>query len=306
VDSRGATGSVAKTLSGALDRVSFLRAVFKSPPALYLVRTIRASQALCDRPRFVALQLAPSRAAAHRLRDSGLRVYLRHRTRDIDIFREVFDTGYGPSVYEPPASLAALLDAKNAPTVLDLGANIGLFGLYALGRWPDARIRSFEPDPGNLPLLNRAILANDLQRQWTVADAAVANHAGSTLFVAGLFAESQLAAVADTAPRAPDATPLQLGRKVVVRTVDLFAEDHDVDLMKMDIEGAEWSILTDPRMSSLGADVIVLEWHTSGCPEPDPRAAAVRLLRTAGYTDLQETHVLSHTGLVWARRGDNR
>ncbi|MGA2454046.1 MAG: FkbM family methyltransferase [Solirubrobacteraceae bacterium] len=294
---------MAKALSRAIDRSAALRAIFKSPPALHLVRTVRASRAVSEPLRFIALQLVSERAAEHRLTGSGLRVHLRHRTRDVDIFKEVFDTGYGPGVYEPPAPVAAALDAKAAPTMLDLGANIGLFGLYALGRWPGARIHSFEPDPANLPLLRRAVLANQLEHRWRVAGVAVANQAGALPFLAGLFAESQLAAVAGTAARAPGAASLQDGETIMVPTVDLFEQDHDVDLLKIDIEGGEWSILTDPRLASLNANVIVLEWHTSGCPERDPRAAAARLLRAAGYSEQQEAHDLGHTGLVWAWRG---
>jgi FkbM family methyltransferase len=252
--------------------------------------------------RFLALELATRRLAAHRLAGSGLTVYLRHRTRDIDIFKEVFGSEFGPNGYEPPAPVAGVLDAKPAPTALDLGANIGLFGLYALGRWPGMTLRSFEPDPTNLALLERVIASNDLRDRWTVADVAVANHNGATPFLAGLFAESQLASLADPATQPPSSASLEDGETVVVRTVDLFGEQHDVDLIKMDIEGAEWSILADPRLPSLNAEVIVLEWHKSGCPEPDPRAAATRLLRTAGYVNQQETQTLSHTGVVWGWR----
>jgi FkbM family methyltransferase len=286
--------------------------------ARYLRRMVRASRSLDAPLRFVALQLAPPRTAEHRLKSSGLTVYLRHRTRDIDIFKEVFGTEFGPNGYEPPAPLAAALDARcsGAPAgadeksgaaggparALDLGGNIGLFGLYALGRWPDISVHSFEPDPSNLPMIRRAVAGNALERRWTVTGAAVSNEEGSLPFVSGLFAESQLAAVADPASQPPDSASLDDGRTVDVPVVDLFELDHRVALLKIDIEGAEWAILADPRMRELQAEVIVLEWHVSGCPEPDPRAAAVRMLAEAGYTQQRQTQNLSHTGVVWAWR----
>jgi len=269
-----------------------------------LRRTITAAKQVRAPLRFVTLELGSRRLAAHRLRDSGLTVYLRHRTHDLDIFKEVFGTEFGPKGYEPPAPVAATLDSRPAPTALDLGGNIGLFGVYALGRWPAMTLRSFEPDPTNLPLLERAIDANDLGGRWTVDAVAVANRAGALPFLAGLFAESQLTSLTDPATRVPASTPLEDGERIMVRTIDLFEEDHDVDLIKVDIEGAEWSILTDPRLPGLGADAIVLEWHRSGCPEPDPRAAASRLLRAAGYAHQQETQSLSHTGVVWGWRDE--
>lgn len=289
-------------LRGAVGRSALLRALVRSGPVQYLVRTRRAARAVREPLRFTVLQLGSRRTAGYRLGDSGLRVYLRHRTRDVDIFREIFGTGYGANSYEPPAEVAAALDANGSPKVLDLGGNIGLFGAYILGRWPGARIRSFEPDPTNLPMLGRVIGENDLGARWSVAEVAVSNQAGELPFVSGLFAESQLADVGDPGEREPDAAQLQDGRQITVRTVDLFEEGHDVDLMKIDIEGGEWSILTDPRLADLGADVIVLEWHASGCPDPDPRATALRLLDAAGYTRVEEYENFEHRGLLWAWR----
>ncbi|MGO9488728.1 MAG: FkbM family methyltransferase [Solirubrobacteraceae bacterium] len=294
-----------RRLGELIRRTPLLGSLAASSPAQYLVRTVRAARAVDEPFRFTVLQLSPPRTARYRLRDSGLTVFLRHRTRDVDIFKEVFGTGYGANSYDPPEPVAAALAGRPRPAVLDLGGNIGLFGAYAIGRWPGATVHSFEPDPSNLPILERVIAVNGLQRRWTVSPVAVAARVGEMPFVAGLFAESQLAAVAETAPdaeRGAQAAALEDGRTIAVRVVDLFEQDHDVDLMKMDIEGGEWSILTDPRLAELRADAIVLEWHAVGCPEPDPRAATIGLLRSAGYTEIEETEDLGHRGVLWAWR----
>jgi FkbM family methyltransferase len=282
--------------------VPWLRKVVGSRRAQYLIRTARAARAVREPLRFTALQLSPPRTATYQLHDSGLRIYLRHRTRDVDIFKEIFGTGYGPNSYEPPAAIAAALDAAGSPSIVDLGGNIGLFGVYVLGRWPRATVRSFEPDPTNLPLLERVIAVNELGDRWSVANVAVANEVGELPFLAGLFAESQLAAVADPTTKTPDAARIEDGETIVVPTVDLFEQDVHASLIKIDIEGGEWSILTDPRMRTLDADAIVLEWHASGCPEPDARATAMRLLREAGYERMEESENFHHRGLLWAWR----
>jgi FkbM family methyltransferase len=282
-----------------------LRKVVGARRAQYLIRNARAARAVRESLRFTALQFGPPRTSAYRLRDSGLRIYLRHQTRDVDIFKEIFGTGYGPNSYEPPAAIAAALDAAGSPSILDLGGNIGLFGVYVLGRWPRATVRSFEPDPTNLPMLERVIAVNELGDRWSVASVAVANQVGELPFLSGLFAESQLAAVADPTSKAPDAARIEDGETIMVATVDLFEQDVHANLMKMDIEGGEWSILTDPRMRELDADAIVLEWHASGCPEPDARATAMRLLREAGYVRMEESENFANRGLLWAwRAGD--
>jgi FkbM family methyltransferase len=252
--------------------------------------------------RFTALQLAgPRRESTYRLRESGLTVHLRHRTRDLAIFKEIFGANAWPSVYEPPAAVEAIVTAAHEPRVLDVGANLGLFGVFAVGRW-GASVESFEPDPGNVPLLQRTIADNGLQSRWRLHEVAVSNRNGELPFVSGLFAESQLSGVGDPTARAEGAVSLSEGRTISVPVVDLFEADHDVELLKIDIEGAEWAILADPRMSGLKARAIVLEWHAMGCPGPDPHATAVRLLTAAGYETHDDGETPGATGMLWAWR----
>lgn len=307
---------MAKGARNAIDRVAPLRTVIKSRPAQHMIQTARGARVVREPLRFAALQFGRPRVGIYHLRDSGLEILLRHRTRDIDILNEIFGGTAARHSYEPPAAVGSILDANPSPRILDLGANIGLFGAYVLSRWPHSSIRSFEPDPTNLRLLTRTIAANELDGRWSVADVAVANRAGQTSFAAGLFADSHLVVVTDqptTSDRgvAKDAVAEdgsaahENGQTITLRTVDIFEEDHDVDLMKMDIEGGEWSILTDTRFGSLRADILVLEWHARGCPEPDAHATTIRLLRAAGYGGLKEVECGRDNGLLWAWR-ENR
>jgi FkbM family methyltransferase len=284
---------IADWLRSAIDRWPLLRRVVKSPTGQHLVQTARGARVVHEPLRFAVRQLGPPRPAEYRLRGSGLRIFVRHQTLDVLVINEIFGGTGGQYAYDPPPALAALLAGERPLKVMDLGGNIGLFGAFALGRWPHAEIHSFEADPANARLLSRVVGANGLQSSWSVADVAVANYDGEMSFVAGLFGESHLASASDE--------PAE-GAKVSVRTVDIFKQDHDVDLMKMDIEGGEWSILEDPRLPSLKADVIVLEWHARGCAEPDPRAAAARLLRAAGYGNVEEVEVGTYAGVLWAWR----
>jgi FkbM family methyltransferase len=296
---------IADAFRKAIDRVPLLRRMVKSPIGQHLVQTERGARVVREPLRFSVAQLGLSRAGQYRLRSSGLRVFLRHEnvlaaagaagspTGDVHILNEIFGGTSGQYAYDPPSALVAVFDAKPPRKVMDLGGNVGLFGADALGRWPSATIHSFEPDPSNLLVLRRVVAANGLEDRWSVTDAAVANYKGVMTFVADLFADSHLATATDEPASA---------NTVTVRTVDLFEQDHDVDLMKMDIEGGEWSILTDARLSDLKADALVLEWHARGCPEPDPRAAAARLLREAGYGHIEEVEVATYNGVLWAWR----
>jgi FkbM family methyltransferase len=298
----GACSMIATGLRKTIDRIPVLRAMVKSRLGQHLIQTVRGAGSVREPLRFAALQLGPQRAAGYRLRDSDLKIFIRHQTHDIHIFLEIFGGSRGSKGYEPPANVASALDANPSPTVLDLGGNIGLFGAYVLGRWPRATIRSYEPDPTNLPMLTRVIADNELEGRWSLDDVAVANHDSEMTFVAGLSALSHLAVTGGPVAAQADSARPDQAQTVKVRTVDIFEENHGVDLLKMDIEGGEWSILTDNRLSSLRADVLVLEWHASGCPDPDPHATAVRLLRAAGYDQMEEVEVFEHRGVLWAWR----
>jgi FkbM family methyltransferase len=280
-----------------MSRVTVLRRVTKSRLGQHLIQTVRGARVVDEPLRFVALQLGTRRTAGYRLRDSGLRIFLRHQTRDVHILNEIFGGTAGRNSYEPPGAVVSELDASASPTVLDLGANIGLFGAYVLSRWPRAVIHSFEPDPANVGMLTRTIVANRLQRRWSVADVAVTNQDGEMAFASGLCADSHLVY---------GSPALKSSQTIMVSTVDFFTQDHGVDLVKMDIEGGEWAILDDSRMAGLGADVLVIEWHARGCPDPDPHAATIRLLRAAGYRWLEEVEWGKDNGLLWARRETSR
>lgn len=293
-------------MKNAIERVAVLRSTVRSRSGQYLVQTARGARLVREKLRFVVRQLGPARAGRYRLRDSGLHIFLRHGrlfaggraappTGDVQILIDIFGGRGGHYGYEPPPAVAAALGERSAIRVLDLGANIGLFGAYVFGRWPGASIQSYEPDPANLRILTRTIAANALKDRWALAAVAAANYAGEMTFVAGMFAESHPLTITDGTPAPSEQT-------ITVRAVDIFEQDHDVDLMKIDIEGGEWAILTDPRLAALGAEFLIIEWHERGCPEPDARAAAARLLRAAGYGGQEEVEVSSHKGALWAWR----
>lgn len=287
-----------------IERFPALKSLVKSPLGQYLVQTTRGARVVREPLRFAALQLRPSRVAGYRLRRGELRIFVRHGTRDVHILNEIFGGTGARDCYEPPLAVARALAGNPAPKILDLGANVGLFGAYALHRWPGAEIQSFEPDPTNLRMLGRLIADNELERRWSVTPAAVAGSNGEMSFESGLLADSHLLAgsagaraVATQGSRVEAAS-----RTITVRATDLFEQDHDVHLMKMDIEGGEWPILSDPRFARLKADVLVLEWHARGCPEQDARAAALRMLGEGGYTGVEEIASTDSNGVLWAWR----
>lgn len=91
----------------------------------------------------------------YRLRGIGW-VQIRHRSRDTDILREIFGPRSGG--YRPPRPMMPLL--RGPIRVLDLGGNIGLFGMYAFARWQITSLTSLEPDPTNYGILANVVALN--------------------------------------------------------------------------------------------------------------------------------------------------
>jgi FkbM family methyltransferase len=215
----------------------------------------------------------------YRLRHGGAELHLRRRSRDLDILAEIF----AARSYEPPAEVAPLLEGPLR--IADLGGNVGLFGTWAFERWEVTSLVSYEPDPANAELLSATA------RQfpsWEINQVAVGHAAGSLRFAAGMLSESRAATEGEDSVEVP--------------VIDFFKEP-DADLVKIDIEGAEWPLLSDSRLAKLTARVIVMEWHALGCPEPDPPETASRLLERAGYDrQLSIPGRFPSCGTLWAWR----
>jgi FkbM family methyltransferase len=172
--------------------------------------------------------------------------------------------------------------------ILDLGGNIGLFVAYCKDRWPTAHITTVEPDPDNLELLERTAAENG--GISVIAGCATARD-GHERFMPGLLAESYVARGATDA-----------GGTIQVPSVDALRLAQSADLVKLDIEGSEWEILADPRLHSLSAPALVMEWHDKQCPHPDPRQAAQSALRNAGFEVVAERIPTPNSGTIWALR----
>jgi FkbM family methyltransferase len=270
------------------ERARALAAHPRIVPATALVlraRTVR-------RPwRFALRELAGRRGLVlHPLRASGARVGVRHGTGDVVTLGEIFHE----RDYEPPAPVAARLDGHPAPRLVDLGANVGMFGAQALARWPAATCTGYEPDPANAAVHARVIAANGWEDRWELRRAAAGSQDGAAAFVAGEIALSRLAAVggAGTTRAAID-----------VRVEDVLPVVARADLVKMDIEGGEWAILGDPRFAAAPPLALVMEYHADGAPAgADPRDAASALLAAAGLEVVEARRTGHGAGMLWAWR----
>lgn len=184
----------------------------------------------------------PSPPRRYRVRLAGRPqdLWLRTRGGDLFVLHEVFLS----RCYDVPG-----FDASGAGTIVDLGANVGLASLYLATRAPRARLVCVEPSPANAGLLRRNLAALP---NATVVEAAVAAGSGPVAFDDGHPAwGGRLAAHGPTLVRGLSMDDLLRETLPVGR----------VDLLKVDIEGAERELFAGDTGWLDRVDRIVAELH---------------------------------------------
>lgn len=127
------------------------------------------------------------------------------------------------------------------PIILDIGANAGYFTLFAVSRFPNARVIAFEPIPANYRQLERNRNLNPTSRIETFPFA-VAGHSGEVT----LSIDSHDSFTTSASIYNPDPNQHLDRIKVPCKNLsDIFEEQkiEKCDLLKMDCEGAEFDIL---------------------------------------------------------------
>lgn len=162
---------------------------------------------------------------------AGMDVVLRTYSSDPDVFKQVFIDRQ----YELPVPM------ERVRTLLDGGANVGLSTLYFLMRCPDAFVLAFEPDPENyryavvntqvfasrVRMLPMALWSRDEQLDLVKGDAAWASSV-----------------------RMSESPSLPVEGVSIAGALQLCGWSH-VDLIKLDIEGAEIDILDAATPSTI-------------------------------------------------------
>lgn len=112
-------------------------------------------------------------------------------------------------------------------TIIDVGANLGFFSIAARGRYPQATIHAYEPNPRVLPYLN----SNLSNLKIDVYAEAVGAHNG-------------LVSMMDTGPSNQARTCSSENGEIAMIGFDQMIQriGGAVDLLKLDCEGAEWEL----------------------------------------------------------------
>ena len=124
------------------------------------------------------------------------------------------------------------------PTILDVGANIGTFSLWARGVAPQINIISVEPSETTFFKLNKTTSEIENNRWFLLNKAAWKDDSAISFNTSG---ESMGHKVSDQGDRKVDGVSLQ---ELLNNIKERFAVE-EIDLMKVDIEGAEENFLQD-------------------------------------------------------------
>jgi FkbM family methyltransferase len=182
---------------------------------------------------------------SYRLRN-GIVITLRPFKHDRCIVDEIFlEQAYTPS---------KAFSFKSSDVVLDVGAHIGIFTLFAASRGDDITVYSYEPRPDNFRLLNKNVRQNCLLNRVKIFNCAVSASKGSLQFSLDDLGMGKINGGGE--------------HVLTVHTVglkDIFEENSidRVNFLKMDIEGEELvAILNLPTSFLSRIDKISMECHS--------------------------------------------
>jgi FkbM family methyltransferase len=163
-------------------------------------------------------------------------------------------------IYEPELSRAVneSLARCASPTLLDIGANIGLLTLNVLAETPAARIFACEPSPTSVATLAKTLAANRLEDRVTLVREAFSRENGVAEFTVHEAWTSSADGFLHTR-RMSGARSVE----VPTQTVDDWwtaAGRPAIDVVKMDTEGSElWILEGAARFLSECAPTVFLE-----------------------------------------------
>ena len=161
---------------------------------------------------------------------------IRSGTTDLWTFDSVFRGGYYAH------------DGQQPKTIIDAGAHIGFASIYFARRFPEARILAVEPSPANFELL-----------QYNVG-----GYPNVRAIHGALWGESGKIGLVDNSNFTDISVGPDGGEQVPAYTVpDLMriAEIDRIDLLKMDIEGAEREVFSGNAFWLANVSTLILETH---------------------------------------------
>lgn len=139
---------------------------------------------------------------------------------------------------------------KQNPVILDCGSNIGLAALYFKSIYPLSELHCFEPDPDNFKLLEKNLKQNRYSNFNLHQKAIWKDNNGISFIVMG----SEASRISE----------IDHEKTVTIETqsfASLLESFQKIDLLKLDIEGAEKTILLEKGINLNHVNNLFIEYH---------------------------------------------
>lgn len=189
---------------------------------------------------------------------------------------------------------------ERCATILDCGANVGIFSVWAASHRPDARIVALEPFPATFAALQANIRRNLLADRVECAQVGLAARTSDRqMRTSGESPNRKVVLDGDNDTREDTVSISCLS---LAECLDEFKIDT-LDLLKMDIEGSEWAVLL-----STPSDVlqrirhIQLEYHAVDSRFGYKPEQLFAHLADAGHRLTFRTEDQYHTGMAYFER----
>lgn len=212
------------------------------------------------------------------------------RTSEIYVLEEVFNYG----LYD----LISDYVPRPGWVVVDVGANVGVVSMRAAEQ--GARVYAFEPNPECFGRLLRNIVGNGLDHRIQAFNAALGDEVAE-----GAMCVSKGGTTGGTVVMAGDA---QDPRPVTITTLDRMAEAlgvKQVDLLKIDVEGAEVAVLRGASKVLGFTQRMIVEYHSRALLEEVQelsRGWGFELERKVVYYPESESTGQAEVGMLYLRR----
>jgi FkbM family methyltransferase len=182
----------------------------------------------------------------------------------VEMFSEVFIS----QIYQVPL--------PGRPKIIDCGSNVGFAVLYFKILAPDARIICFEPSPIAFSYLRKNIEINKFS-EVKLVEAACGKENGEVTFL--------IDPTHSTGSTTKDIwdTKMEKHKVTQIRISDFI--DETVDLLKLDVEGAEWDVLRDLEATNKLTFVqrMIIEFHHNLTPEKSNMGPFLEILERGGF-----------------------
>lgn len=201
----------------------------------------------------------------------GSKLSMRIDDSDIRVFKQIFVDNEYDSLNLP----------KVVDTIVDLGANIGLSALFFMKKYPDARIIAVEPDAINFEIMKRNL--EDYSSQVTLLNAAIWPSDGEVSLVEHDESNEGLGAWGYRTETLTEGAEGSVSA-ISIPTLMKQSSINYIDILKVDIEGAEYELFEKGYESWLDkVGLIIIETHDRFKPNSE---AMVRNALKGRFTEL--------------------